>query len=135
MNGSKMMWNTTFLQFLVFWINSHRILVSLSQWFHTKWLVCNMKLVINSLCDIFINCRFLDVFLRCTSSECYFQQQAATSQTTCQKIELSWSKIPVQLILRFGEITWPPRLYDLAPLDFFGVVFLFELSWKVKDNV
>ena len=49
----------------------------------------------------------------------HFEQDGATSHTTRVSMALLREKFPGKLILRFGEIDWPPRSSDPNPPDFY----------------
>ena len=48
-----------------------------------------------------------------------FQQDGATSHTARVTIDLLKSKFGESVISRNGRVEWPPRSYDLTPLDLF----------------
>ena len=48
-----------------------------------------------------------------------FQQDDATSHTARVTIDLLKGKFGERVISRNGPVEWPPRSYDLTPLDFF----------------
>ena len=49
----------------------------------------------------------------------WFQQESAICHTTRVNMALLQETIPFCIISRRGNINWPPRSCDLAPLDFF----------------
>ncbi|GFW60124.1 uncharacterized protein TNCV_1389371 [Trichonephila clavipes] len=51
--------------------------------------------------------------------ELWFQQDGATCHTARATIDLLKDTIGDRLISRFGLLNWPPRSYDLTPLDYF----------------
>jgi hypothetical protein len=52
-------------------------------------------------------------------SNCYFQQDDATCHTSGETIRLLQTKFPGRVISKNENINWPPRSYDLTPLDFY----------------
>ena len=48
-----------------------------------------------------------------------FQQDGATSHTARVTIDLLKGKFGERVISRNGPVKWPPRSWDLTPLDFF----------------
>ncbi|GFT78657.1 uncharacterized protein TNCV_80581 [Trichonephila clavipes] len=53
--------------------------------------------------------------------ELWFQQDGATCHTARATIDLLKDTFGDRLISRFGPVNWPPRSYDLTPLDYFFV--------------
>ncbi|GFX83161.1 putative DD41D transposase [Trichonephila clavipes] len=51
--------------------------------------------------------------------ELWFQQDGATCHTARAAIDLLKDTFDDRLISRFGPVNWPPRSYDLTPLDYF----------------
>lgn len=49
----------------------------------------------------------------------WFKQDSATSHTAAETLQLLQTKFPGRVILRRGEVNWPPSSTDLTPLDFF----------------
>ena len=58
----------------------------------------------------------------------HFQQDSATFHTSGETIGLLRKKFPGRVISRNGDYNWPPRSYNLTPLDFY-------LWGYVKDKV
>ncbi|GFW75903.1 long-chain-fatty-acid--CoA ligase 5 [Trichonephila clavipes] len=51
--------------------------------------------------------------------ELWFQQDGATCHTARATINLFKDTCGDRLISRFGSVNWPPRSWDLTPLDYF----------------
>ncbi|GFU75494.1 putative LOC100569746 [Trichonephila clavipes] len=51
--------------------------------------------------------------------ELWFQQDGATCHTVRATIDLLKDTFRDRLISRFGPVNWPPRSWDLTPLDYF----------------
>ncbi|GFU00261.1 putative LOC100569746 [Trichonephila clavipes] len=51
--------------------------------------------------------------------ELRFQQDGATCRTARAPIDLLKDTFGDRLISRFVPVNWPPRSYDLTPLDYF----------------
>ncbi|GFU48890.1 transposable element Tc3 transposase [Trichonephila clavipes] len=51
--------------------------------------------------------------------ELWFEQDGATCHTARATIDLLKDTLGDRLISRFGPVNWPPRSYDLTPLDYF----------------
>ncbi|GFT15763.1 uncharacterized protein TNCV_4943151 [Trichonephila clavipes] len=51
--------------------------------------------------------------------ELWFQQDGATCHTARATIDLLKDTFGDRLISRFGPVNWPPRSWDLTPLDYF----------------
>ncbi|GFV66285.1 transposable element Tcb1 transposase [Trichonephila clavipes] len=51
--------------------------------------------------------------------ELWFQQDGSTCHTARATIDLLKDMFGDRLISRFGPVNWPPRSYDLTPLDYF----------------
>ncbi|GFS72828.1 putative transposable element [Trichonephila clavipes] len=51
--------------------------------------------------------------------ELWFQEDGATCHTARATIDLLKDTFGDRLISRFGTVNWPPRSYDLTPLDYF----------------
>ena len=54
----------------------------------------------------------------------YFQQDGATCHTTQENVTFLRSKFPQGVISRNADFNWPPRSWDLTPIDFFLWGFL-----------
>ena len=52
-------------------------------------------------------------------NDMWFQQDAAISHTARVTINLLKGKFGERVISRNGPVEWPPRSWDLTPLDFF----------------
>ncbi|GFV09052.1 putative LOC100569746 [Trichonephila clavipes] len=53
------------------------------------------------------------------AQELWFQQDGATCHTARATIDLLKDTFGDRLISRFGPVNWPPRSWDLTPLDYF----------------
>ncbi|GFX76331.1 putative LOC100569746 [Trichonephila clavipes] len=51
--------------------------------------------------------------------ELWFQQYGATCHTARAIIDLLKDTFGDRLISRFGPVNWPPRSFDLTPIDYF----------------
>ena len=51
--------------------------------------------------------------------ELWFQQDGATSHTARETMDLLRNHFGEHLISRSATVNWPPRSYDITPLDFF----------------
>ena len=61
-------------------------------------------------------------------SDMWFQQDSTTWHTATKILNLLWRKFPDRIISHNSAVSWPPRSYDLTPLDYF--------LWSyVKDQV
>ena len=49
----------------------------------------------------------------------WFQQDGATCHTARETMDLLRSRFGEQFISRHGPVDWPPRSYDIIPLDFY----------------
>ena len=49
----------------------------------------------------------------------WFQQDGATCHTARETMDLLRSHFGEQFISRLGPVDWPPRSYDITPLDFY----------------
>ncbi|GFW25669.1 transposable element Tc3 transposase [Trichonephila clavipes] len=75
--------------------------------------------------------------------ELWFQQNGATCHTARATIDLLKDPFGDRLISRFGPVNWPPRSWDLTPLDYFlwGYVKSFFYADKpqtldhLEDNI
>ncbi|GFU66894.1 transposable element Tc3 transposase [Trichonephila clavipes] len=56
--------------------------------------------------------------------ELWFQQDGATCHTARATIDLLKDTFGDRLISRFGPVNWPPRSFDLTPLDYFLWVYV-----------
>ncbi|KZC12021.1 hypothetical protein WN55_04042 [Dufourea novaeangliae] len=54
----------------------------------------------------------------------WFQQDSATCHTSRETMALLHETFPGRVVSRSGDQNWPPRSYDLTPLDFFLWGFL-----------
>ncbi|GFX67478.1 DNA-directed RNA polymerase subunit [Trichonephila clavipes] len=54
-----------------------------------------------------------------SDQELWFQQDGATYHTARATIDLLKDTFGDRLISRFGPVNWPPRSWDLTPLDYF----------------
>ena len=52
-------------------------------------------------------------------SDLWFQQDRATCHTAGETIDLLKENFHEQIISRNGPVNWPPRSFDLTPLDYF----------------
>ena len=48
----------------------------------------------------------------------WFQQDGATSHTTCETMDLLRNEFGEHLFSRFATENWPPRSCDITPLDY-----------------
>ncbi|GFS78024.1 putative LOC100569746 [Trichonephila clavipes] len=75
--------------------------------------------------------------------ELWFQQDGATCHTARATIDLLKDTFGDSLFSRFGPVNWPPRSWDLTPLDYFlwGYVKSFVYADKpqtldhLKDSI
>ncbi|GFX61793.1 uncharacterized protein TNCV_1382911 [Trichonephila clavipes] len=75
--------------------------------------------------------------------ELWFQQDGATCHTARATIDLLKDTFGDRLISRFGPVNWPPRSYDLTPLDYFLWGYVKSLVYAdkpqtldhLKDNI
>ncbi|GFS55452.1 DUF4817 domain-containing protein [Trichonephila clavipes] len=73
----------------------------------------------------------------------WFQQDGATCHTARATIDLLKDTFDDNLISRFGPVNWPPRSYDLTPLDYFLWGYVKSLVYAdkpqtldhLKDNI
>ncbi|GFU16263.1 putative transposable element [Trichonephila clavipes] len=66
--------------------------------------------------------------------ELWFQQDGATCHTACAPIDLLKDTFGDRLISRFGPVNWPPRSYDLTPLDYFLWGYVKSLVYADKPQ-
>ncbi|GFV67872.1 putative transposable element [Trichonephila clavipes] len=66
--------------------------------------------------------------------ELWFQQDGATCHTARATINLLKDTLGDRLISRFGPVNWPPRSYDLTPLDYFLWVYVISLVYADKPQ-
>ncbi|GFW12531.1 transposable element Tc3 transposase [Trichonephila clavipes] len=75
--------------------------------------------------------------------ELWFQQDGATCHTARATIDLLKDTFGDSLISRFGPVNWPPRSWDLTPLDYFPWVYVKSLVYvdrpqaldHLEDNI
>ncbi|GFY30837.1 uncharacterized protein TNCV_3119971 [Trichonephila clavipes] len=75
--------------------------------------------------------------------ELWFQQDGATCHTARATIDLLKDMFGDRLISRFGPVNWPPRSWDLTPLDYFLWGYVKSLVYAdkpqtldhLKDNI
>ncbi|GFV62755.1 DUF4817 domain-containing protein [Trichonephila clavipes] len=63
-----------------------------------------------------------------------FQQDGATCHTARATIDLLKDTFGDRLISRFGPVNWPPRSYDLTPLDYFLRSYVKSLVYADKPQ-
>ncbi|GFV62986.1 putative LOC100569746 [Trichonephila clavipes] len=63
-----------------------------------------------------------------------FQQDGATCPTARATIDLLKDTFGDRLISRFGPVNWPPRSYDLTPLDYFLWGYVKSLVYADKPQ-
>ncbi|GFX26288.1 DUF4817 domain-containing protein [Trichonephila clavipes] len=63
-----------------------------------------------------------------------FQQDGATRHTARATIDLLKDTFGIHLISRFGPMNWPPRSYDLTPLDYFLWGYVNSLVYADKPQ-
>ncbi|GFU07324.1 uncharacterized protein TNCV_2656341 [Trichonephila clavipes] len=68
------------------------------------------------------------------SLELWFQQDGATCHTARAIIDLLKDTFGDRLISRFGPVNWPPRSYDLTPLDYFLWGYVKSLVYADKPQ-
>ncbi|GFV93319.1 uncharacterized protein TNCV_3685421 [Trichonephila clavipes] len=66
--------------------------------------------------------------------ELWFQQDGATCHTARATIDLLKDMFGDRLISRFGPVNWPPRSYDLTPLDYFLSGYVKSLFFEYKPQ-
>ncbi|GFT13802.1 putative LOC100569746 [Trichonephila clavipes] len=66
--------------------------------------------------------------------EPWFQQDSATCHTARATIDLLKDTFGDRLISRFGPVNWPPRSYDLTPLDYFLWGYVKSLVYADKPQ-
>ncbi|GFU00384.1 putative LOC100569746 [Trichonephila clavipes] len=66
--------------------------------------------------------------------ELWFQQNGATCHTDRATIDLLKDTFGDRLISRFGPVNWPPRSYDLTPLDYFLWCYVKSLVYADKPQ-
>ncbi|GFW51926.1 transposable element Tc3 transposase [Trichonephila clavipes] len=66
--------------------------------------------------------------------ELWFQQDGATCHTARATIDLLKDTFGDRLISRFGPVNWPPRSYDLTPLDYFLWGYVKSLVYAAKPQ-
>ncbi|GFW28865.1 transposable element Tc3 transposase [Trichonephila clavipes] len=66
--------------------------------------------------------------------ELWFQQDGATCYTARATINLLKDMFGDRLISRFGPVSWPPRSYDLTPLDYFLWGYVKSLVYADKPQ-
>ena len=57
--------------------------------------------------------------LRVNMEEMWFQQDGATAHTARASMTVVRQMFPQNVVLRFGDVPWPPSLPDLSACDFF----------------
>ncbi|GFV32948.1 transposase [Trichonephila clavipes] len=67
--------------------------------------------------------------------ELWFQQDGATCHTARATIDLLKDTFGNRLIARFGPVNWPPRSYDLTPLDYFLWCYVKSLVYADKPQM
>ncbi|GFU00262.1 putative LOC100569746 [Trichonephila clavipes] len=67
--------------------------------------------------------------------ELWFQQDGATCHTARATIDLLKDTFGDRLISRFGPVNWPPRSYDLTPLDYFLWGYVKSLVYADKPQM
>ncbi|GFU78021.1 putative LOC100569746 [Trichonephila clavipes] len=72
---------------------------------------------------------------RCpTRRELWFQQDGATCHTARATIDLLKDTFGDRLFSRFGPVNWPPRSWDLTPLDYFLWGYVKSLVYADKPQ-
>ncbi|GFY21089.1 putative LOC100569746 [Trichonephila clavipes] len=66
--------------------------------------------------------------------ELWFQQDGATCYTARATIDLLKDTFGDRLISRFGPVNWPPRSWDLTPLDYFLWGYVNPLVYAYKPQ-
>ncbi|GFW51439.1 transposable element Tc3 transposase [Trichonephila clavipes] len=66
--------------------------------------------------------------------ELWFQQDGATCHTARDAIYLLKDTFGDRLISRFGPVNWPPRSFDLTPLDYFLWGYVKSLVYADKPQ-
>ncbi|GFU90455.1 uncharacterized protein TNCV_1796861 [Trichonephila clavipes] len=66
--------------------------------------------------------------------ELWFQQDGATCHTARATIDLLKDTFGDRLISRFGPVNWPPRSWDLTPLDYFLWGYVKSLVYADKHK-
>ncbi|GFV53507.1 putative transposable element [Trichonephila clavipes] len=66
--------------------------------------------------------------------ELWFQQDGATCHTARATIDLLKDTFGDHLISRFGPVNWPPRSFDLTPLDYFLWGYVKSLVYADKPQ-
>ncbi|GFW67673.1 putative LOC100569746 [Trichonephila clavipes] len=66
--------------------------------------------------------------------ELWLQQDGATCHTARATIDLLKDTFGDRLISRFGPVNWPPRSYDLTPLDYFVWGYVKSLVYADKPQ-
>ncbi|GFW56811.1 putative LOC100569746 [Trichonephila clavipes] len=66
--------------------------------------------------------------------ELWFQQDGATCHTARATIDLLKDTFGDRLISRFGPVNWPPRSWDLTPLDYFLWGYVKSLVYADKPQ-
>ncbi|GFV75256.1 DUF4817 domain-containing protein [Trichonephila clavipes] len=66
--------------------------------------------------------------------ELWFQQDGATCHTARATIDLLKDTFGERLISRFGPVNWPPRSFDLTPLDYFLWGYVKSLVYADKPQ-
>ncbi|GFV82945.1 uncharacterized protein TNCV_1179601 [Trichonephila clavipes] len=66
--------------------------------------------------------------------ELWFQQYGATCHTARATIDLLKDTFGDRLISRFGPVNWPPRSWDLTPLDYFLWCYVKSLVYADKPQ-
>ncbi|GFW25745.1 uncharacterized protein TNCV_1310061 [Trichonephila clavipes] len=66
--------------------------------------------------------------------ELRFQQNGATCHTARATIDLLKDTFSDRLISRFGPVNWPPRSWDLTPLDYFLWGYVKSLVYADKPQ-
>ncbi|GFX26307.1 putative transposable element [Trichonephila clavipes] len=66
--------------------------------------------------------------------ELWFQQDGATCHTARATIDLLKDRFGDHLISRFGPENWPPRSFDLTPLDYFLWGYVKSLMYADKPQ-
>ncbi|GFT85722.1 transposase [Trichonephila clavipes] len=66
--------------------------------------------------------------------ELWFQQDGATCHTARATIDLLKDTFGDRLISRFGPVNWPPRSFDLTPLDYFLWGYVKSLVYADKPQ-
>ncbi|GFU24721.1 putative DD41D transposase [Trichonephila clavipes] len=66
--------------------------------------------------------------------ELRFQQDGTTCHTARATIDLLKDTLGDRLISRFGPVNWPPRSYDLTPLDYFLWGYVKSLVYADKPQ-